>query len=84
MSRNTAPVVIVRKAKKQHRFFQAAAFAATGGASALYTVPKAVSNEAYNQRTRNLQAEAETGVQTTSDPLGAWLQRRRLARAQGH
>jgi hypothetical protein len=81
MARNKTPVVIVRKDKKQHRILQAIGFAATGGASSVYTAPKAASNAAYNARTRKMQNEANAERPRSSDPLGNWLARRRETRA---
>ena len=51
-------VVIVRKDKRvNHKITHLVAFAATGGASGVYTAAKVGSNAGYNARTARLQAE---------------------------
>jgi hypothetical protein len=56
--KNKTPVVITRKDKKLGPLHGVAAIL-TGGASLLYTGPRAAANAGYNARTRQLQAEAE-------------------------
>jgi hypothetical protein len=68
--RNNTQVVITRKDKRLNKFWHTAAFVATGGASAPITAAKAVSNAAYNARTRQL---AEQSGQSLQTPQAAFL-----------
>jgi hypothetical protein len=58
MSRRNAPVVIVRKDKRLHKFGHLFAFMLTGGASGVFTIMKVGTNAGYNSRTRKLQDQA--------------------------
>lgn len=59
MRKSKAPVVITRKDKRLHKLAHLIGFAATGGASGIYTAGKAATNASYNARTRKLAAQAE-------------------------